>query len=550
LIPDYCKRKHGEAPVPEVHPIVDQFTQDTYGIMVYQEQVMQIVHHLGGIPLRSAYTLIKAISKKKKNVIDSNRVKFVDGAAEKGLPKEKAEELFELINKFAGYGFNKSHSTGYSIVSYQTAWLKTYFPAQYMAAVLTLEGAAKKIEDLGVYLQDCREVQRPRTRTSDAPHGVSVRSPDVNLSIDGFTVAFDDSEEQVADGGHIRFGLDTIKNVSSAAVRQAVSDRAKNGPFKDALDFCVRVPDINKTGLECLIKAGAFDSLHGFENRSSLVASIEEMLRSAKQDRDDHQAGQASLFGGGDQAASEPTFQLPKILSWSRMEALENEREVLGIWVSGHPLVESKEVFGQLSRGRDLKDLHEMQHDANVALCVVLSQVRPLTIRQGQNAGAKMAMMTLQDLTDKCEGVIFSDGYSKCASALEKAGTLLFVMGRVDRKRSENPQLIVSDALTIDQALSRALHRIDVRLPAGIQSVSEVQDHLRSLHQHQSGEGASLHAFATVDGVEVEIRSSFKLRPSLDLYQQLTDSFGSDSVVAYVEGLEPTEPARFGARRS
>ena len=161
-----------------------------------------------------------------------------------------------------------------------------------------------------------------------------------------------------------------------------------------------------------------------------------------------------------------------------------------------------------------------------------------------------MAMMTLQDLTDRCEGVIFSDGYSKCATALEKAGTLLFVMGRVDRKRSEAPQIIVSDVLTVDQALSRSLHRLDVHVPPGTQSASEVQDHLRSLQKHQSGEGASLHVFVTVDGVEVEIRAGFKLRPSLDLYQQLIDSFGSESVNAYVEGLEPTEPARFGVRRS
>ena len=534
--------------MPSVHPIVDKFTQETYGIMVYQEQVMQIVHHLGGIPLRSAYTLIKAISKKKKTVIDSNRVTFVEGAAEKGLPKEKAEELFELINKFAGYGFNKSHSTGYSIVSYQTAWMKTYFPAQYMASVLTLEGAAKKIEDLGVYLQDCREVKRPRNRKANSPHGVDVRSPDVNLSIDGFTVAFDKEEDQIADTGHIRFGLDTIKNVSSAAVRQAVSDREKNGRFKDALDFCVRVPEINKTGLECLIKSGAFDSLHGLENRSSLVASIEEMLRSAKQDRDDHQAGQASLFGGGEQEESGPAFKLPKVTEWSRMEALENEREVLGIWVSGHPLVESKEVFDQLSRGRDLKDLSEMQHDANVCLCVVLSQVRPLTIRQGRNAGSKMAMMTLQDLTDKCEAVIFSDGYSKYANALEKPGTILFVMGRVDRKRSESPQLVVSDALTIDQAMARSLHRIDIRLSPQIQSVSEVQHKLHSLQKHQSSEGAALHVFATVDGVEVEIRSGSKFRQSLDLYQQLTDLFGSKSVVVYIESLDPAKPVRFAAK--
>ena len=549
LIPDYCKRKHGEAKVPSIHPIVDSFTKETYGIMVYQEQVMQIVHHLGGIPLRSAYTLIKAISKKKKDVIDSNRVKFVEGAGAKGLAADKAEELFELINKFAGYGFNKSHSTGYSIVSYQTAWLKTYFPAQYMAAVLTLEGAAKKIEDLGVYLQDCREVQRPQTRTKEASHGVSVRSPDVNLSVDGFTVAFDHDEEKNADCGHIRFGLDTIKNVSSAAVQQAVNDRNKNGPFKDVLDFCVRVSDINKTGLECLIKSGAFDSLHGFKNRSSLAISIEEMLRSAKQDRDDHQAGQGNLFGGGDEQPEAPSFQIPQAPEWTRMQSLENEREVLGIWVSGHPLVESKNVFDLLSRGRQLSDLAEMQNDANISVCVVLSQVRPLTIRQGQNAGSKMAMMTLQDLGDKCEGVIFSDGYAKCASALEKAGSLLFVMGRVDRKRSETPQLVVSDALTIDQALSRSMHRIDIRIPQSITSVDEIQSHLNLLQQHAQVDGISLHAFLMIDGVEVEVRSGLRFQPSLELYQQLTNCFGADSVVVYLESLEPSEPVRFGARR-
>ena len=175
------------------------------------------------------------------------------------------------------------------------------------------------------------------------------------------------------------FGLDTIKNVSSAAVRQAVTDREKHGPFRDALDFCVRVPDINKTGLECLIKSGAFDSLHGFENRSSLVASIEEMLRSAKQDRDDHQASQGSLFGGGEKEAPAPTFKLPKVTRWSRMESLEYEREVLGIWVSGHPLVESKEVFRPAFLEDDLsKIFSDMQHDANVCLCVVLSQSPPI----------------------------------------------------------------------------------------------------------------------------------------------------------------------------
>jgi len=206
LIPDYNRRKHGQAPVPSIHSIVDEFTRETYGVMVYQEQVMQIVHGLGGIKLRDAYSLIKNISKKKFDKIDKERPKFVEGAQKQGLSRTQAEELFELILKFAGYGFNKSHSTGYAIVAYHTAYLKTYFPNQYMAAFLTFESNAQKVSDWIQYVEDCK-----RTRFASGKVGVEVRPPDLNLSQAAFSVVYDEGEARTAVNGHVRFGLGAIK---------------------------------------------------------------------------------------------------------------------------------------------------------------------------------------------------------------------------------------------------------------------------------------------------------------------------------------------------
>src|SRR6185295_19260830 len=241
LIPDYNRRKHGQAPVPKVHAVVDKYTNETYGVMVYQEQVMQIVHGLGGIKLRDAYTLIKNISKKKHDKIEKERPKFVEGAQKQGLTKQGAEELFELILKFAGYGFNKSHSTGYAIVAYQTAYLKTYFPNQYMAAFLTYESQANKVSEWIPYLEDCR-----RTRFVDAETGaqikvgVEVRPPDVNLSKADFTVVFEEKEPHTAHSGHIRFGLKAIKGSGDKAVDAIIIEREKSGAFTSIFDFTER----------------------------------------------------------------------------------------------------------------------------------------------------------------------------------------------------------------------------------------------------------------------------------------------------------------------
>ncbi|NBQ13397.1 MAG: DNA polymerase III subunit alpha [Proteobacteria bacterium] len=218
LIPDYNARKHGKQPVPAVHEAVDPLLAETYGIMVYQEQVMQVLHLLGGIALRQAYTVIKAISKKNEKLINSTREEFVTGAGTRGVDARRAGELFDLIVKFAGYGFNKSHSTGYAIVAYQTAYLKTWFPNHFMAAVLTFESQAQKVEDWAVYLDECRRTVFPDSADARPHVGVEVRPPDVNLSDADFSVVYADGEPHDGVHGHVRFGLKAIKGSGENAI--------------------------------------------------------------------------------------------------------------------------------------------------------------------------------------------------------------------------------------------------------------------------------------------------------------------------------------------
>ncbi|MEZ6242457.1 MAG: DNA polymerase III subunit alpha [Phycisphaerales bacterium] len=311
LIPDYNRRKHGQDHVPRVHPIVDKFTAETYGVMVYQEQVMQIVHELGGIPLRSAYTLIKAISKKKAKVIDANRPRFIEGAGKQGLAKKDAEELFELILKFAGYGFNKSHSTGYAIVAYQTAYLKTYFPAHYMAAFLSYESQAQKIADWIPYLEDCRKTRVIDPKTGEVLRvGIEVKPPDVNLSASDFTVVYEDGEAARADAGHIRFGMRALKGAGARAIEAIIaerdqgpgtSDQGKRKAYTSLFDFCERVPPgtVNKATIEALVKSGAFDSVHSRDERAAMVATIDQAVAAGQKIAQDKAAGQNQLFGFG-----------------------------------------------------------------------------------------------------------------------------------------------------------------------------------------------------------------------------------------------------------
>ncbi|MBC7772126.1 MAG: hypothetical protein H7210_06510 [Pyrinomonadaceae bacterium] len=493
LIPDYNRRKHGEDQVPKVHEIVDRYTDETYGVMVYQEQVMQIVHGLGGIKLRDAYSLIKNISKKKHDKIEKERPKFVDGAQKQGLSKQGAEELFELILKFAGYGFNKSHSTGYAIVAYQTAYLKTYFPNQYMAAFLTFESGAQKVSEWVPYLEDCK-----RTRFVDGRIGVEVRPPDVNLSKSDFTVVFDEKETHDSLHGHVRFGLKGIKGVGEKAIEAILREREKGGkkkseatearshegevtdvisdvdsagltiarhrPFSSMFEFCERVLSqgasgsggsvLNKTALEALIKSGAMDSLHGRENRASMTATIEQAVSAGQKAALDKAAGQGSLFGLGGGAPIKPSAAKPtesgplvKATPWQEADTLAYEKETIGFYVSSHPL-DRWAPWSRVFTTADTRRVKDLRQDQRAVVAGLVQSVRTIVVRAGRSAGQKMAIVTFEDLQGTMEAVLFTDPYI-AFSELLVPDTILFVLGRVDRSRGD-AQLIVERLVPID----------------------------------------------------------------------------------------------------
>jgi len=489
FIPQYCARKNGRESVPPVHEIFDRFVSETYGIMVYQEQVMQVLHHLGGIPLRAAYSVIKAISKKKEDQIAGARVDFVKGAVAQGVSEQRAGEIFDLILPFARYGFNKSHSTGYAIIAYQTAYLKTYFPAQYMAAVLSFESQARKVEEWSVYLEECKRIAWADS-TSETPHvGVEVRPPDINLSDADFSVVYGPEEPHDALHGHVRFGLKAIKGVGESAIRAIMEERASGGAFRDIFDFCERVDlrAVNKAALESFVKAGVFDTLHGLDQRSSLLATIPEAVSAGQSRARDRADGQMSIFGdllpadsasaardgasgnegGAGSAAgsgSASGLALRKSAPWSHMQALSQEKEALGFFVSGHPLDEwSREV--ESFANTDSVRIRDMPAQAPVVIAGIIGRVRNVVSQRGAQPGRRMAMATIVDKIGTVDCVLFPDTFAQHGELLQ-ADAMLMIVGVVDRSRAE-PGIIVDQLIPVSEASRHLATRVEIRLPVG-----------------------------------------------------------------------------------
>lgn len=540
LIPNYNNRKHGEEAVPKTHEIVDRFTDETYGIMVYQEQVMQIVHGLGDIPLRAAYSLIKAISKKKESVINAERPRFIEGAAKKGLPKKQAEQLFDLILKFAGYGFNKSHSTGYAIIAYQTAYLKTYFPNQYMAALLSFESRAQKVEDWVAYLEDCKRTPFP-DHCEENPHiGVRVSPPDINRSDADFTVVFEKNEPRDALHGHVRFGIGAIKGVSTSAIQAIIRERIEHGAFESLFDFCERVDlkAVNRATIEALIKCGAFDSIHGTDARSALVASIDDATRSGQAAADDRLSGQMNFFDSFKATEEATPEKAPAVLRsvepWSVLETLKQEKEVLGFHVSGHPL-DLHQVSLRAFCSHNAPQAAEAEHDTPLVLGGMLTRVRTMMTK----AGRKMARITFQDLAGTIDGVVFPDTLEKCQS-LAEVDRVLIVIARADRSQGE-PQIIVDRLIRMEEAPRVMATAIEVDL-TGATDQDAALEHAQRVRAAFDRFGSSTGSAAT--GREAEILLHLRdegrrvlLRPTMlrvvverELLDALYEIVGADRV--------------------
>ena len=442
LIASYCNRKHGNEEVPSVHHLVDEILAETYGIMCYQEQVMQVLNRLGKIPLNRALTLIKAISKKKEKTIASERPNFIQGAIDNGIHESEAKALCDLILKFAGYGFNKAHSTRYAIVAYQTAYFKVYYPREFMAALLTFESG-----DTDKVVQYMDEAERM---------AIEIAPPDINTCSSDFTV----------DGERVRFGLAAVKGVGAKAVQAILEARQREGSFRDLFHFCesVDLHTVNKAVIEALIKCGAFDALGA--HRAAMMAAVEQAVGLGQQAAVDRKSGQMSFFdtlgGGNDQPAA---AQFPNVEPWSEAQLLAAEKDTLGFYVTSHPLTHYGRELTTLSwpPGASLAKFEEFRNPVHVTVGCMIVQVRQTVARTGRSAGKKMAMLTVEDLTGKCDAVVFSDAYERLRHLLEPE-KMVFLIGTVDRRR-DRPNIIVDQIIPIDQALEELTGGMLLRLP-------------------------------------------------------------------------------------
>ena len=525
LIPDYNARKHGEQPVEQVHEIVDRLTAETYGIMVYQEQVMQIVHELGGIPLRAAYALIKAISKKKEKIINAHRPVFVQGAIEKGMSNQEAENLFDKILKFAGYGFNKSHSTGYAIVAYQTALLKTYFPNQYMAAFLTYESQAQKVEDWIRYKDECK-----RTRFVNGKVGLEIKPPDINLSDADFTVVFETDEQRTSLQGHVRFGLRALKGAGSKAIAAVVCERRRGGVYRSLYDFCERMPPgtVNKATIEALVCSGAFDSVHGLERRASMVASIEAAVSAGQAAAADRAAGQGALFGGADAAVAEPAAEpaLARATPWEYADMLAKEREVLGFYVSSHPLELHRDRVATFATA-DVGSARAMRHDDPIVVGGLVKSVRPVVTRNGD----RMAIVTIEDEQNTIDAVLFPRTYAECSANLVTEAVVLLA-GRVDTNRGE-PQIIVERVVPIGSADQQLASRVEVILEdkGGVAVLDQLAGILRAAHARSSGDGVPLTIMVRSGNKRARLQADrMRVSPTPDLVREVEHIAGAGAL--------------------
>lgn len=536
LIPDYCARKHGKQQVPSLHPLADEVLEETYGVMVYQEQVMRIFNRLGNIPLRRAYDIIKAISKKKADVIAKEKVAFMEGAVGNGLTKDKAEDIFADIEKFAGYGFNKSHSTRYAFVAYQTAWLKTYFPAQYMAALLTFEmvDQTKVVE----YIEECRHLKMPIS----GKVGIEILPPDINESDADFTVV----------GENIRFGLAAVKGVGEKAVASIVAAREvldvetgkrTHTPYKSIYDFCERV-DLrvtNKSVIEALIKCGAFDSLHPV--RAASMAAVENAVRMAQAAQEAKRAGQESLFGGGGGGATpvvQAEMKLPAIPEWPKAEKMALEKSVLGFYVTNHPLRDVENVFSSYVT-LDTQTMRNAADKATGLFGGLVSKVRMMMTKTGPNAGKKWCILLIEDLVGSIEVVLYTAQYERFAEVI-KPDTVLLFEGTVDRSREE-PSFKATEVMTLDQVQKKKTREILVQTSTVKLDDATIDALKQALTQYKGGTPVKLELtdLAVSPPVRVEVRVgggiNIHTAGSLAALQAL---FGESNVLA----LGPNRRAR------
>lgn len=429
MVDAYINRKHGREKPTYQHPIMEEILNETYGVLVYQEQCMRILNRLGGIELASAYACIKAISKKKEEIINARRVDFLKGAQERGVSEAVAKEIFDLICYFGGYGFNKSHSAAYAKIGYQTAYLKAHYTAEFMAALLTSEIEDSNKRDIMVeHIEDARRL------------GVAVRTPNIQEGEANFTVK----------GGQIVFGLLAVKGLGRGAAEEIVRARHEKGSFKDFFDFCERIDlkNVPKAALERLIKVGAFDCLGA--HRRQLLEALPHAVNAAEQAQQDRRLGQLNLFEtlNGDSPNGERTTDLPNVPEWPASEKLKYEKEALDFYISSHPLAQYEDLLRRFAT-HWAQSLKQCEPNAEVFLGGMLTLVRFFNTKKARNGNSRYARFKLEDFSGPIECVMWPDDYVRYKELVAE-DRILFVAGLVEKDREE-PIVQVTRLLTLEE---------------------------------------------------------------------------------------------------
>ena len=458
-IPTYINRKHGEEPVDCLHPMLEGILKETYGVIIYQEQVIQIAQVMGGYTLGQADLLRRAMGKKDKAEMAAQQARFVEGAEAKGVKRKEAISIFELVDKFAGYGFNKSHAAAYALVSYHTAYMKANYCEEFLAASMTLDMG--NTDKLAMFASEARR------------SGIQVKPPCVNAS--GVDFGAEPPKGDTARGA-IRYSLAALKNIGSGAVETIVASRDANGPYKSLADFANRLEPkaLNKRGIETLAKGGAFDAFNG--NRALVAANADTMLALAQRRSSDQAVGMVDMFGGGD---TTPDLVLRAAQAWTPMEKLAAEFEAVGFYLSGHPLDNYERVLSKLGVKKYTEFELATQRGATAGrLAGIVIAARE---RRSQK-GNKFAFAMFSDMTGQFEAVIFSDTLAACRDLLEP-GTPVIISVEAERD-GETLKMRVQGLESLDKAAAAVPRHLKVvldrkALTAASPRIAEMQTHLK-----------------------------------------------------------------------
>jgi DNA polymerase III subunit alpha len=434
MIDDFIARKMGRKKVTYDLPQLEEILDETYGVIVYQEQVIQIAAAVAGFSLGEADVLRRAMGKKKHEEMVAMREKFLAGAARKKVPAKKAEKLFDLVQQFAGYGFNKSHSAAYALIAYQTAYLKAHYPVEFMAALLTAEIGNQ--EKLTHYLNQCRDMD------------INILPPDVNSSDRTFTPS----------QHGIRFGLTAIKNVGEAAIASVLEGRKRLGRFDSLYQFCENVDLrlLNKRVIESLVKAGAMDSLGAY--RAQMIAALDRAMEFGQNRQRQQASGQAGLFGSLGAPSPVRAVPLPDLPEWTESEKLAAEKEVLGFYITGHPLEKYREAVESLTKF-DTSALDEIENEAQIALAGILTSIR---IRPSKK-GDLWASGVFEDMRGSVELLVFPQALQQIQGVLKPDAALL-IRGRVRHEENARLKIVVNEAQLLETAVGRTRPELVIRL--------------------------------------------------------------------------------------